>query len=116
MNASAEPVRPEHLAKVLHARGFPVSLSTIYRNLQKLCNAGIVRKIARGPEGCCYELLSSSRHHHHLICRSCHRTVHITACPLDRMKRQLEQQTNFRIEDHTLEIFGYCPHCRKQQP
>ena len=59
---------------VLRGRDEDVGLTTVYRTLQALADAGEI-DVLRTPDGESVYRLCSTGHHHHLVCRSCGQTV-----------------------------------------
>ncbi len=101
----------QELHAVLRADGGGVGLTTVYRHLQALADAGVVDTL-RTPDGeSVYRLCGSSVHHHHLVCRSCGRTVEVEGRSVERWTRQVAEAEGFVDVDHTVEIFGTCSAC-----
>ena len=95
-----------------------LKVSSVYRNLTVLEEAGIVHRIEAG-EHARYELAEdlSQRHHHHLLCSRCGRvedfepggTVEQRAVEgLSRAARKL----GWEVTSHRLDIVGICATCR----
>jgi len=61
---------------ILRSRGDSVGLTTVYRTLQSLADAGKVDVLRTGEGESVYRRCSTS-HHHHLVCRNCGRTVEV---------------------------------------
>ncbi len=53
-------------------------------------------------------------HKHYLVCLGCKRIVAINGCPLEDYEKTLAKETNYSIEGHKLDIYGYCPECREK--
>lgn len=87
-----------------------ISAGTVYRNLNTLCDLGLVRRL-NSMGGRRFEL--NSCHHHHLTCLNCHKTVEIDFCPMSEEIKALARQNGFEVADHDFEIKGYCRKCRK---
>lgn len=95
----------------LRRDGQSVGLTTVYRTLQSMSEAGEV-DVIRSPEGeASFRQCASEAHHHHLVCRSCGRTVEITEPDVEAWARTIAQQHGFADVSHDLEIFGTCPNC-----
>ena len=61
-----------------------VGLSTVYRTLQALADAGEV-DVLRAEDGeTRYRRCDRAEHHHHLVCRACGRTVEVEGAPVER--------------------------------
>ncbi|WP_410809716.1 Fur family transcriptional regulator [Micromonospora sp. 067-2] len=94
----------------LRARGVAVGLTTVYRALQTLVDAGEVdsMRLASGEQ---LFRRCSRTHHHHLVCRQCARTVEITGPTVEAWARRTAGRHGFTDVNHTLEIFGTCATC-----
>ena len=66
----------QELHDLLRHQGRSVGLTTVYRTLQGLADAGEV-DVLRTPDGEAVYRRCSSGHHHHLVCRRCGRTVEV---------------------------------------
>lgn len=95
----------------LRASGAAVGLTTVYRHLQALADAGTI-DVLRSPDGeAVYRVCGTGRHHHHLVCRDCGRTVEIEGGPVEKWTRQVAEAEGFTDVDHTVEIIGTCAAC-----
>jgi Fur family ferric uptake transcriptional regulator len=102
-------------AQDLHAelrqRGMGVGLTTVYRHLQMLSDAGAV-DVLHTPEGeTVYRLCGTGEHHHHLVCRGCGLTVEIEGREVEHWARRVADAQGFVDVDHTVEVFGTCGDC-----
>lgn len=100
----------QELHDLLRQRGESVGLTTVYRTLQALADAGEV-DVLRTDDGEAAYRRCSARHHHHLVCRQCGRTVEVEQPALERWAAQVAAEHGFTEITHTLEIFGVCPDC-----
>lgn len=108
--AAGGPVSAEEIFERLQGRFPTLALSTVYRNLEKLAEDGLVEKEA-SPEGV-FLYCGHEEHGHYLICTQCHQRVRLLECPLSEVESKLEKQTGFLIDRHHLTIYGKCPKCR----
>ncbi|MEH1168130.1 Fur family transcriptional regulator [Micromonospora sp. CPCC 205539] len=103
-----------HSAQDLHAmlrqRGDRVGLTTVYRTLQGLADAGEI-DVMRPPGGEHLYRRCSEGHHHHLVCRACGRTVEVAGPAVENWAGRVAAQHGYADVSHTLEIFGTCPTC-----
>jgi Fur family ferric uptake transcriptional regulator len=105
-------------AQDLHAelrhRGQPVGLTTVYRHLKMLVEAGTV-DVVHGPDGeaqyrlCSGGERSRSDHHHHLVCRVCGSAVEVDGPDVEAWTESVAAANGYTDVSHTLEIFGRCP-------
>lgn len=94
----------------LRAGGATIGLSTVYRTLQAMADAGEVDMI-RGESGEAAYRRCSGTHHHHLVCRSCGATVEVEGPAVERWTRSVAADHGYSDVSHTLEIFGTCSAC-----
>lgn len=103
-----------HSAQELHAmlreRGERVGLTTVYRTLQALADAGEI-DVMRLPGGDHRYRRCSQEHHHHLVCRCCGRTVEVAGPAVESWAERVAAQHGYADISHTMEIFGTCPNC-----
>jgi Fur family transcriptional regulator, ferric uptake regulator len=95
----------------LRERGEQVGLTTVYRHLQMLSEAGRIDAIRDSSGETLYRRCQTDAHHHHLTCRSCGRSVEVEGKAVERWADQVAQQAGFSDVGHTVELFGLCPDC-----
>lgn len=100
----------QDLHQTLRQRGTKVGLTTIYRTLQLLVDAGEV-DATRTRNGEQMFRRCSRTHHHHLVCRRCGTTVEVRGPAVERWTGKVANEHGFTDVDHTLEIFGTCGEC-----
>lgn len=102
-------------AEELHARLGNADLVTIYRNLQSLVTAGLVREVRFKDSSVRYELADEDSHHHHLVCTGCGKVDELEGCDVSALEKHiLKQSKSFAsVNEHTLEFFGTCMTCAK---
>ncbi len=100
----------QELHDLLRRQGQSVGLTTVYRTLQGLADAGEL-DVLRTPDREAMYRRCSSGHHHHLVCRRCGRTVEVEGPTVERWTRAIAGEHGFSDVSHTLEIFGTCPDC-----
>ncbi len=96
-----------HLAR---ARDPRLSLSTVYRTLNKLKEVGLVHELHLDDEHHHYELAAKGNHHH-LICQGCGEIVEIRCFLVDEMLSHLETEHAIKITNAQIEFTGYCADC-----
>jgi Fe2+ or Zn2+ uptake regulation protein len=118
------------LVEILARSGNPVAMpeilrrgglaqSSVYRNLNDLERAGVVRRLVTDEEHGRYELSEDlTEHHHHLICSNCG-TVQDLPLPADFERRlqqtldRLARAVGFAEVSHRLDLIGLCASCAK---
>ncbi len=97
-----------------------VGMATVYRTLDLLDKAGLLRKVQCRDGQVRYEYKrgDQSDHHHHLICTDCgkilnYRDFEKEELDLVRKSEQIiEKKYGFLVRDHNIEFLGLCKECR----
>jgi Fur family ferric uptake transcriptional regulator len=103
----------QQIHALLRARGSRVGLSTVYRTLQSLAEAGEV-DVLRQESGEALYRRCSTDHHHHLVCRSCGRTIEVAGPAVEDWAARTAAEHGFVEVTHHLEVFGTCPDCARR--
>jgi Fur family ferric uptake transcriptional regulator len=105
----------QDLHAMLRQRGEGIGLTTVYRALQVLSDAGEI-DVLRTDDGEAVYRRCSTGHHHHLVCRSCGRTVEVEGPTVERWADRVGTENGFVDISHTLEVFGTCSGCASRRP
>ncbi len=89
-----------------------LGLMTVYRTLEVLAEAGLVRRV-HGAQSCDTYAAIGARHGHTVVCTGCGRVCEFTQCDLDRVAAAAEGETGFRIQGHFLQFSGLCRECQE---
>ncbi len=113
LSRSASCLSPAEIYRQGRRRHRRLGLVTVYRTLALLEALGLVQRVHM-EEGChsFTAVRSPESHHHQLICKDCGRVEEFSDCASEKLLARLQQQTGFAIEDHRLEVIGYCPNCQ----
>lgn len=101
----------QELHDMLKHRGDSVGLTTVYRTLQSLADAGEVDVLRTSEGEAVYRRCSSGDHHHHLVCRMCGKAVEVEGPAVEKWAETIAEQHGFVNVAHTVEIFGTCAEC-----
>lgn len=104
----------QELHDELRRRGEGIGLTTVYRTLQSLADAGHV-DVLRTDTGESIYRQCSTGHHHHLVCRHCGCTVEIEGPTVESWAADTAGDHGFTEVSHTVEIFGTCQTCAGYQ-
>ncbi|GAA3755510.1 Fur family ferric uptake transcriptional regulator [Spinactinospora alkalitolerans] len=95
----------------LRAEGSKIGLTTVYRALQALSDAGEIDVLRTDDGEAVYRACVTGSHHHHLVCRSCGKAVEIEGPTVEKWAEAMASQHGFVELTHTVEVFGTCADC-----
>lgn len=118
-NASRYATVPE-MSLCFKRAGTPVGAATIYRQLEKLCEAGQAHKFSRpGVRGSCYQyhsITSNCNRHFHLKCEQCNKLIHLNAAETGTLRHHVLANHGFVPNCTKTIIYGVCSHCMRLKP
>lgn len=99
-------------------RGDRLAMSSAYRNLTTLEQAGVVHRIITGEDFARYELAEElTEHHHHLVCSVCGLVRDMpTDLRIERVMRSVMADMPaevFTPQGHRIDVMGLCPDCAR---
>jgi Fur family ferric uptake transcriptional regulator len=113
LQRTRQPVSVTEIFEQLQQEKVAIDLVTVYRTVHVLKELGLLVQLDLHQEGLSrYELKEGRKHHHHIRCQICGQIVDLLLCPLKKVTKLIEQQTQFIVDDHTLEFTGLCPECQ----
>jgi Fur family ferric uptake transcriptional regulator len=89
-----------------------ISLGTVYRNLEILCELEEIQKIEAG--GSLKRFDGNPEPHYHIRCIGCDRLVDAPVTPLIKAGKAIHSSTDYKIIGHRFEFLGVCPPCSKK--
>lgn len=102
----------DHLRPLLAAR--KVSRPTVYRTLNELVDAGLLRRMTLGARSV-YEHDYGYPSHDHLYCQQCNRLIEFHSVELERIRDAVAKEYRFCVSSHRMFITGTCDDCRRRQ-
>lgn len=96
------------------ASGDNVSLSTIYRALERLQEDGAVRSIL-SARGQLWEPVGHDEPHDHLICTGCGLTLEFSDGLVSGFGKTVADRKGYLYQESRFDIFGFCSKCRGQR-
>ena len=94
------------------ARRLGIGRATVFRALDLFVELGAVERLDL-PDGEHAYVACRPTHHHHIVCGTCGRSVEFDDTGLaERIARDVEARTGYRVDRHRLELFGTCPDCQ----
>jgi len=92
-----------------------VSRATVYRTLLVLEKEGFVEGLDTGDGGRKFEHVLGHRHHDHMVCQGCGAIFEFHDEELERRQEAAAKRIGFRIERHSLRIYGSCKECVRRR-
>jgi Fur family transcriptional regulator, ferric uptake regulator len=97
-----------------------VSRPTVYRTLNELVEAGLLRRMNLGGRAV-YEHDYGYPAHDHLHCTICDKLIEFQSDELERLREAVASEHRFRVTGHRLIVTGVCADCgskrhRRQSP
>lgn len=103
----------EILLEYLKEENSNVGITTLYRNLNQLAEAGLIKKI---------DGLEASAHfdhntfeHYHFICEKCRKVFDIPSDVAPNLVKNTQLATGFDITSYDIVFHGVCSECKKRK-
>jgi Fur family ferric uptake transcriptional regulator len=106
MSASPRPFTIEEICDA--APG--VGRATVFRTVKLLQESDVLCRLVLEDGGIRYQLARSG-HHHHLVCSNCGSVQEFSEPQLDALLERSADANGFRLEGHSLELYGRCAAC-----
>lgn len=90
----------------------PMSLATVYNNLNVLVDAGLVDEMKFNGVTSRYDY--NHHRHHHIICVECGRIEDVVYNDLDGLEAAAQAQTGYQVFHAKIELHGLCQDCQKK--
>lgn len=114
IDQSGKHLDAETLFQLAKEKDSKLNRVTVYRTLKLLKESGLVDELDLmhyGGDQHYYET-RLKQEHAHVICLRCGKVEEFFGEPLQRIRRQVEQNLGFQILLTRTEIGGYCAHCQ----
>lgn len=112
IRASERHISADEIFSEVRRQAPDINLATVYRTLQWLQSAGLLRKIDVGKDRLEYEY-AGGQVHHHLICKECGTTTEIDHHVIEKLQEHILEHYDFAADPDHLAIFGRCAQCRQ---
>lgn len=101
----------ENLLAQKLTKDMQVSRATLYRTIQLLLDAGLLTRLSRDDKAPLYETLLDRKPHNHFLCNLCGNIIEFHSNDIENSIKKISIENGFRVESHSLKIFGLCPAC-----
>lgn len=112
LKSKREPLTADQILKICQLECPNMALTTVYRNLDRMIELGFATKIysEHGPARFCVAEPDLTIL---FYCRNCNMQMKKTDYPISAL-HGIVGKSGFQTEQGYLEVYGLCPHCRKQ--
>lgn len=91
-----------------------LSLSTVYRALQKFKEIGIIEQLHFSEEHHHYEIKPAVEHYH-LVCVECGAVIEFPYPLMDIVTKKVPEAAGFKITGSDVTLTGYCRKCARKR-
>jgi Fur family ferric uptake transcriptional regulator len=102
----------DQLIEATQREGFQASRATVYRTLNKLVDAGMLRRLEVGSRTF-YEHDYGYPQHEHLYCVQCNQMIEFQHPAIDTVIEEICREHNFLRNGHSLIVRGLCADCNR---
>ncbi len=106
--ANPDPVSAEEIS-----RGLKLELTSVYRNLEKLEDMGVVRHVHLGHGPGLYSLAGRGSREY-LVCERCDRATPVEPARLERVRAAIREAFSFEADFGHFPILGVCADCARE--
>ena len=104
---------PEQLVEDLKLLGHRVSRATVYRTLNHLQDAGIVKQVFFDNRQSYYQVIVGRETHDYLICVTTGRVIEFSSDRLKQLRDEICREHGFEPLSHQFHIFGMSPESQR---
>ena len=119
VSVQGEHITVSEIKDYFAARGKTIGIATIYRQLEKMVNEGIVTKyVIDANSPACFEYVADDEDHDkevcfHCKCEKCGKLIHLHCEELEEMQGHLSDEHEFKLNPMRTVLYGLCGECSK---
>jgi Fur family transcriptional regulator, ferric uptake regulator len=102
----------DQLIDAVKRQKFQASRATVYRTLNKLVDAGMLRRLEIGTRTF-YEHDYGYPQHQHLVCQQCNQMIEFQNAAIDNILDEICRRHSFRDTGTSLVVRGLCEQCNR---
>lgn len=103
----------EYLYGIIKEKEPKISLATLYRNLNKLSDKSIIKKIDGLETSSHFD--HNTHEHYHFICDKCKKIFDVSASIAPSIVSRTEEETGFNVKSLDIVIHGLCNECKERK-
>ncbi len=101
----------DELYEIVRKRLPHISLATVYRNLEQLSEAGIIKKLEYPGRQKRFD--GNTSEHSHIKCIKCGRIADVAVKPRSDLKDMIDDAMGFKVLEAKIDFTGLCPECQR---
>ena len=107
----------EEICSYLKENGTPVGTTTVYRQVQKLSDEGVITKYNVDAEnGACFQYSGEDcKMHFHLKCVECSNLIHATCTYIESVEDHIFDHHGFKVDNTKTVFYGICQDCLRRR-
>jgi len=113
--AAEGPVSATYIAEGLGGKTIPTDVSSVYRNLERLEELGVVRHLHAGHGPGLYQLEGSGSAEY-IVCERCDRVTRVEPSELEEIKAIIRKRYGYEASFSHFPIVGLCAQCAGGRP
>ena len=103
----------EQIYSIVKQQNDKISLGTVYRNLNRLAQEGLIIRLEIPGE--CDRYDSITNNHYHICCTECKEFCDIDIPYRADIQAQAESVSSYKIDSHSIIFKGLCPKCQQKK-
>ncbi len=100
----------DELYEIVRKRLPHISLATVYRNLEQLSEAGIIKKLEYSGRQKRFD--GNTEDHTHIRCIKCGRIADVKTKPVSDFTDLVEDACGYQVLEGHVDFLGLCPACQ----
>jgi Fur family ferric uptake transcriptional regulator len=100
---------PDGIMRDLKQLGHPVSRATVYRTLNHLQDAGILKQVFFDNKQSYYEVIAGRQAYDYLICVSTGKVIEFSSDKLKKLRDEICREHGFDPLSHQFHVYGISP-------
>lgn len=104
----------------LKKEGKDIGTTTVYRQLEKLVDEGVVNKyLLDANTPACFEYIDAGKHCHehkcfHCKCIKCGKLIHLHCDELEAIGSHIFEEHSFKVDTQRTVLYGVCEECNQE--
>ena len=101
----------ETLLEILNRENPNIGITTLYRNLNQLAEAGMIKKIDGLESSVHFD--HNTHEHYHFICDVCKKVFDVSVNIAPDVVEMTKKETGFDVKGYDITLHGFCDECKQ---